>query len=103
MTDLVGRVAAESMRITLTDVQRRAVQAVIAGKDTLLVSPTGSGKSAIYQLAGSMLEGVTVVVSPLIALHEDQVQGFDQIDVGAAVAVNSSRGEQHRRDALGKV
>jgi len=103
MNDRLSRAAAESMGITLTDVQRRAAQAVLHGRDTLLISPTGSGKSAIYQLAGKMLPGVTVVVSPLIALQIDQVQAFEDIDVGEAVAVNSARGEHERMSALRRV
>jgi ATP-dependent DNA helicase RecQ len=52
--------------------QREAVDAVIAGRDVLAVMPTGSGKSLCYQLPGLLLDGVTLVVSPLIALMEDQ-------------------------------
>lgn len=48
------------------------MQAVLAGKDALVVMPTGSGKSLIYQLPALMLKGLTVVVSPLIALMKDQ-------------------------------
>ena len=51
----------------------RAVTAAVAGRDVLAVLPTGGGKSAIYELAGLLLEGPTVVVSPLIALQDDQV------------------------------
>src|SRR3954453_11782270 len=52
--------------------QHRAVEAVGAGHDTLAVLPTGSGKSAINQVAGLATGGLTVVVSPLIALQRDQ-------------------------------
>src|SRR5687767_11939836 len=48
------------------------MQAVLAGRDALVVMPTGSGKSLIYQLPALMLKGLTVVVSPLIALMKDQ-------------------------------
>jgi len=48
--------------------QLEALEAVVAGRDTLAVMPTGFGKSAIYQVAGAVLDGLTVVVSPLIAL-----------------------------------
>src|SRR3546814_17030007 len=52
--------------------QREAVESVVAGHDTLAVMPTGSGKSAIYQLAGLLLEGPTIVVSPLLALQRSE-------------------------------
>ena len=48
--------------------QSEAISALLEGNDTLAVMPTGAGKSAIYQIAGRMLDGATVVVSPLIAL-----------------------------------
>src|SRR4051812_28375511 len=89
--------------ITLTDIQRRAVDSVLAGRDTLLVSPTGSGKSAVYQLAGALTEGITVVVSPLIALQEDQLAGFEDVDVGDAVGINSLRGAPARRGGVAGV
>src|SRR4051812_27607287 len=56
--------------------QRRAVEAASAGRDTLAVLPTGSGKSAIYQVAGLMAGGLTVVVAPLIALQRDQARSL---------------------------
>jgi ATP-dependent DNA helicase RecQ len=56
--------------------QRAAVTALAAGRDTLAVLPTGSGKSAIYQVAGLLRDGLTVVVSPLIALQRDQARSL---------------------------
>ena len=53
--------------------QLEGVAAVTAGHDTLAVMSTGSGKSAIYQIAGLLLPGPTIVVSPLIALQADQM------------------------------
>jgi ATP-dependent DNA helicase RecQ len=53
--------------------QRRAVEALAGGRDVLAVLPTGGGKSAIYELAGLLREGPAVVVSPLIALEDDQL------------------------------
>src|SRR4051794_6512263 len=64
--------------------QEEAIQAVLEGRDTLAVMPTGSGKSAIYQIAGAILDGPTVVVSPLIALQRDQVEAIEGLEVGAA-------------------
>src|SRR4051794_41930499 len=85
--------------ITLTDIQRRAVDSVLAGRDTLLVSPTGSGKSAVYQLAGALTAGITGGVSPPIALQEDQLARLDHVDVGGAGGVNLLRGAPARRGA----
>jgi ATP-dependent DNA helicase RecQ len=53
--------------------QLRAVEALADGRDVLAVLPTGGGKSAIYELAGLLRAGPTVVVSPLIALQDDQL------------------------------
>ena len=58
--------------------QREGVEACVAGRDTLCVMSTGSGKSAIYQLAGLLIDGPTVVVSPLIALQRDQVEAAEE-------------------------
>jgi ATP-dependent DNA helicase RecQ len=77
--------------------QVEAVSAVLDGHDTLVVMPTGSGKSAVYQIAGSMLGGPTVVVSPLIALQRDQVESIGDADVGVADAANSTIGAKERR------
>ncbi len=60
----------------LRPVQRRALDPVLAGRDTLAVLATGSGKSAVYQLAGLLSGGLTVVVSPLVALQRDQLRGL---------------------------
>jgi ATP-dependent DNA helicase RecQ len=84
--------------------QGEAATAVLEGRDTLLVMPTGSGKSAVYQAAAALIPGTTVVVSPLIALQADQVESLEEDhDVGSAAAVNSSMGERARRQALGRL
>jgi ATP-dependent DNA helicase RecQ len=69
--------------------QAEAIQAVSSGRDTLALLPTGGGKSAIYQLAGISIEGPTVVVSPLIALQRDQLEGLRELGLPAA-ALNST-------------
>lgn len=61
----------------LRDEQLEAMEQVMAGHDVLAVLPTGAGKSAIYQVPAVLLRGPTVVVSPLIALQQDQVDGIE--------------------------
>ncbi len=56
--------------------QDRAVASVLAGHDTLVVLPTGGGKSLCFQVPGMMMPGLTVVLSPLISLMKDQVDGL---------------------------
>jgi ATP-dependent DNA helicase RecQ len=80
--------------------QRPALDAVLAGRDTLAVLPTGSGKSAIYQIAALLLDGPTVVVSPLIALQYDQVAAIRELDVAGVAAANSHVGAVARRAAF---
>jgi ATP-dependent DNA helicase RecQ len=80
--------------------QRTAIDAVLAGRDTLAVLPTGSGKSAIYQIAALLLDGPTVVVSPLIALQRDQVAAIRELDVAGVAAANSHVGAVARREAF---
>jgi ATP-dependent DNA helicase RecQ len=79
--------------------QEEALTALLDGRDVLAVMPTGSGKSAIYQLAGSILEGPTVVVSPLIALQKDQVDGL-RAQLGRSQPINSTLGDAARQRAL---
>lgn len=82
----------------LRDGQLAAMNALASGRDVLAVMPTGYGKSATYQVAARYLHLQTgrpaVVVSPLIALQEDQLDGLaGQLGESAAVAVNSSRSD----------
>jgi ATP-dependent DNA helicase RecQ len=68
--------------------QRDLVESVLAGRDVVAVMPTGSGKSLCYQLPAVLIEGTTVVVSPLIALMKDQVDALGKRGIPAA-AVHS--------------
>jgi len=73
--------------------QEDAMKAVAAGRDTLAVLPSGAGKSAVYTVAGLLLDGPVLVVSPLIALQRDQVQRLQELGeerVGRAAVLNSS-------------
>lgn len=70
--------------------QAQAVESLLEGRDTLVVMPTGSGKSAIYQIAGAMIPGPTVIISPLIALQRDQVEAMTRTNLPEAAIVNST-------------
>jgi ATP-dependent DNA helicase RecQ len=98
--DRIDKAAAELGYDMLRPGQREAVQALLAGHDTLAVMPTGSGKSAIYQIAGKLLHGPTVVVSPLIALQMDQVEALEGSPAGGAAETNSTISASERRKAL---
>jgi len=84
--------------------QLEAMEQVLRGRDVLAVMPTGHGKSAIYQVPATLLDGPTVVVSPLIALQRDQIMGIDgAAGLPEAVAVNSAQGSkdtEHAWDAV---
>jgi ATP-dependent DNA helicase RecQ len=79
--------------------QAEALAPVLEGRDALVVMPTGAGKSLVYQLGAVLRGGVTVVVSPLIALMKDQVDGLAARGV-PAVAVNSSQSAAEQKAAL---
>ena len=92
--DEIAQVARERLGFErLRPGQAEAVRAVLAGRDTLVVMATGAGKSAIYQLAGWLIDGATLVISPLISLQHDQIESIER---GAA-----GRGGRHRRLGLG--
>lgn len=69
---------------TFRSPQQEIVETVLGGDDALVIMPTGGGKSLCYQLPSLMLPGVTVVISPLIALMADQVASADQFGIRAA-------------------
>jgi ATP-dependent DNA helicase RecQ len=75
--------------------QEDAIRAVLAGRDALVIMPTGSGKSLVYQLPGLLLPGLTVVVSPLIALMKDQTDKLGELGLPARTIHSSqTRGEE---------
>jgi ATP-dependent DNA helicase RecQ len=77
--------------------QREAILSVLEGRDSLVIMPTGSGKSLIYQLPALMLPGLTVVVSPLIALMKDQTDKLEELGVDART-INSSLTARQQSD-----
>jgi ATP-dependent DNA helicase RecQ len=75
--------------------QEEVIRTVLARRDALAIMPTGQGKSLCYQLPATLLPGLTLVVSPLIALMQDQVAGLTQRNIAAA-AFHSALSERER-------
>ena len=86
----------------LRDGQQRVIDSVLDGKDTLAIMPTGSGKSLCYQIPARILEGMTIVVSPLISLMKDQLEKLGEMGI-RAVQVNSSLHAEEEREALAAI
>lgn len=84
---------------TFREGQERIIDAVLHGKDVLGIMPTGAGKSICYQLPALMMQGITVVVSPLISLMIDQVKALNEAGVHAAY-INSALTENQISKAL---
>ena len=87
---------------SLRPLQQRAMQAVMRDQDSLVVLPTGGGKSLCYQVPAVCRGGLSVVVSPLISLMKDQVDGLTSVGIEAA-CINSLQTSQERRSAADKV
>src|SRR3982751_6557314 len=81
--------------------QERSIASVLGGRDTLVVLPTGGGKSLCFQVPALILPGLTVVVSPLISLMKDQVDALESRGLPAAF-VNSSLSSSQVSDRLGR-
>lgn len=86
----------------LRDGQQRVIDSVLDGKDTLAIMPTGSGKSLCYQIPARVLGGMTIVVSPLISLMQDQLGKLEEMGV-RAVQVNSSLSAEEERASLAAI
>jgi len=82
--------------------QLEIIQDVLEGKDAVVLMPTGGGKSICYQLPSVILEGITLVVSPLIALMKDQVQSLHANGI-EAVFLNSSLTSEEKRSVVERV
>jgi ATP-dependent DNA helicase RecQ len=81
--------------------QREACEAALAGRDVMVVLPTGSGKSLCYQLPALLRDDLTVVVSPLVALMQDQVEALEARGLGERVAlVNAQQSRDDNHSAL---
>ena len=71
--------------------QEAAVRAAVDGQDVLVVMPTGAGKSLCYQLPALVREDLTIVVSPLVSLMQDQVEALERRAPGRAALVNAQQ------------
>src|SRR5438874_3702246 len=89
---LVNLFGLEEFRVA----QREVIEDVLAGRDVLCVMPTGAGKSLCYQLPAAIHKGLTIVVSPLISLMDDQAQQLHDEGIPALV-LNSSLSPAMRR------
>ena len=78
--------------------QREVIAEILSGRDVFVVMPTGGGKSLCYQLPALLLDGVTIVVSPLIALMKDQLDGLQERGIAATLINSTITGteQQHR-------
>jgi len=79
--------------------QREVIESVIEGRDCLCIMPTGGGKSLCYQFPAVMRGGLTLVVSPLIALMKDQVDSLNRLNIKAA-CINSTLSHGEQRDRM---
>ncbi|MGO8673028.1 MAG: RecQ family ATP-dependent DNA helicase [Capsulimonadaceae bacterium] len=85
-TDLAGLFGHRAFR----DGQREVVESVLSGRDTLAVMPTGGGKSVTYQLPAMLMPGLTLILSPLIALMKDQADNLPAAVAAQTTFINSS-------------
>src|ERR1700729_4029355 len=83
--------------------QEEVVSRVMAGENTLAILATGAGKSLCYQLPALLLDGTTIVVSPLIALMKDQLDMLSERGVTATAALNSTLSEDQETAAMARI
>lgn len=82
--------------------QKAIIDEIIKGQDILAVMPTGAGKSLCYQIPAVMLSGITLVISPLISLMQDQVKALNEAGIAAAY-INSSLSEREYFETINQV
>ena len=76
------------------ELQEEGVDAILAGRDLLMILPTGGGKSLVFQLPTMMMDGITIVISPLIALMQDQVAALKAQNIEAAMISSAQSFEE---------
>ena len=69
--------------------QKEIIESILNGQDTLAMLPTGTGKSLCFQLPGMMMEGLVIIVSPLLALMQDQVEQMKAQGIKRVASLNS--------------
>ena len=77
--------------------QKEVIETVLSGQDSLVLMPTGGGKSLCYQIPGLVRSGMAIVVSPLIALMQDQVSALQQLGLNAAYLNSTLSREEHNK------
>lgn len=107
VTDGENREVLETLHVcfgfeSLRPGQEEVVEAIMAGRDAMAIMPTGKGKSLCYQLPAMCRPGVTVVVSPLIALMKDQVDSLQSRGIAAA-AINSALSAEEYREVMSRL
>src|SRR5262245_55640188 len=106
---LIGRRLRRTARVVfgwsrLRPAQTRAMRALLRGRDALVVLPTGAGKSAVYQVPALLLDGPTFVISPLLALQQDQIAVLNTRGPRArAVRISSVETPRQQQDALAAI
>ncbi|MEL7187737.1 MAG: DEAD/DEAH box helicase, partial [Pseudomonadota bacterium] len=82
--------------------QQSIIESALQGRDSLVIMPTGGGKSLCYQIPAMLREGTGLVISPLIALMQDQVMALREFGIEAAF-LNSSQSSDERREVMTKL
>jgi ATP-dependent DNA helicase RecQ len=82
--------------------QEDIIESVLNGKDTLAIMPTGGGKSICYQVPALLMDGITIVISPLISLMKDQVDALTSVGIPSTF-INSSLSANELNERIGEV
>ncbi|HTD33577.1 MAG TPA: DEAD/DEAH box helicase, partial [Candidatus Elarobacter sp.] len=101
--DLRGALREKFGYETFNPGQEEVISRILAGEDTLAILATGAGKSLCYQLPALLMEGTTIVVSPLIALMKDQLDMLSERGVTATAALNSTLSEDQEFAAMARI